>query len=202
MAFDQTRLRSWIRQVPHPVKLRLRTVDDDEKTVVISDNPRTRWRMAEQAVKSSQAKNVECLDKNGDVLRAISLTDDDSDGGGDYEDKRAKNRSAEIREIAAIIDRAGARQNEAFDRGAAAASAAQENLISIVETLTINLTAAITNLHNVSVNFANMLAGSDNAEPLDKNTQLVGGILGQLLQRNMAASAAAASDPPNGGKRK
>lgn len=155
-------LRAWLRRNPQPARLRVRTDDDDERFIQLTDDVRNRWKAAEEAVHAARAVVVECLDKDGNILRAQELEragaggDDDEDAESDKRVSKAVSR--ERRELGDVIRSYGEQLNEAFDRGAAAANTGQENLVALVEVLTQHLSYAITNLHNVSVNLANIVA--------------------------------------------
>ena len=190
-------LRSWLRQQPQPHKIRIRTGDDEDVDIELSPNARNRWKQAEESVIAAEAKTVHCLDKSGAILRSQQLAVD-SEGASEPEDPTTKMVRSERRELAAVLDRYGDRMNQAFDRGAAAASAAQENMIALVETLTAHLSLAITNLHNVSVNLANALSGEP-TEPQSKGELALAALAAKIL--SASGGGHAAEEKPNG-KRK
>ena len=156
MPFD---LRNFLRKVPKPRRIRVRTAEDEEKTIELAG--RRQWAMAEEAVRTAQAVSLELLDEKGNILRAPRLRDDEdidaeteADAKQRYEDKLL---TKDRRDQAAMLDRYGARLSEAFTAGAAAASSGQDKLVQLVEVLTENLTSAIVNVHNMSVNLATII---------------------------------------------
>ncbi len=161
MSFD---LRNFLRRAPKPVKLRIRTADDDERMIELSST-RRRWDQAEEAVRTAGAVSIECLSADGTILRSKRLSEEDGDAENDadaqakYEDKLL---TKDRRENAAMLDRYGARLSQAFDAGAKAASASQDKLVALVEILSENLSTAIINLHTISANSAAMM--QQNAE--------------------------------------
>lgn len=178
-------LRSWLRRSPQPARLRIR-VDDEDRYVELSADARNRWVSAEEACEAMRAQVVECLDANGAVLRARRLVEQDEtpdDSAGDYDRDRARDEkllSRERRDMAAIISMTATACNTAFDRGKEAASQSQEHLLALVVELTQHLSVAITNLHNVSISFAQQQQGArdddgGNAELLQKVLGLAAG---------------------------
>jgi len=103
------------------------------------------------------------------------------------------------REQALMLDRYGDRLNEAFDRGAAAASVSQENLVNMVESLMQHWTMAITNLHNVSINLANALQGQESPDAGSMTPQLLAQVIGMAAAKAMGP--ASPSSPPNGAEK-
>jgi hypothetical protein len=184
MQFD---LRSWLKRLPRPARVRIRTRDDEERMIELGDK-RTRWNSLEETVRVAGAVSIECLDAKGAVLRATRLSEDEIEAESD-EDARGKHEAKLLandrRDIAAIIDRYGHRMNESFQAGAAAASVSQDSLVSLVETLTGHLSLAITNLHTVSVNLANIVSEAGGGPSLhDQN----GALLTQVLAKAIGSS--------------
>jgi len=182
-------LRNWLKRQPEPDSLRIRTQDDEERPIKLEPG-RYRWRSAEEAILNARAVVVECLSSSGEVLRSRKL---EYEGDVEITDEQATEKAiakavhAKSAEMAHVLDRFGDRLNQAFDRGAAAANTGQENLVSLVEVLTSHLSLAITNLHNVSVNLANMVQQAAGGEEPDRN--------GQMLSQLMTAVAAKALAP-------
>lgn len=191
-------LRSWLRRAPKPSSLRIHTGDGEERIIDLGSK-RFRWNDCEQTVRASGATNIEALDKDGKILRAVKLTDEevgsdsDEEARGKYDDKLLT-RQAQAQ--AAMLDRYGARMSEAFLAGAKAASSSQEKLVELVEVLTAHLGVAITNLHNVSVNLANAMQANVEGQGGDANGAMLAGLLTKVLGGGVAVA------PPNGGKAK
>lgn len=197
-------LRAWLRRQPQPFSLRIRTEDGEERSIKLGDG-RDKWKVAEQASATSRAVSVEAVSADGTILRGEQLREETAAGadeGGDYDEKRA---ARTMMAQASMLDRYGDRLNQAFDRGAAAANTGQENLVGLVEVLTTHLTMAITNLHNVSVNLANIVArggGAEDPSQHDQNGAMLQGLLGQMAMRAMGQGTAT-EKPANGeGKKK
>jgi hypothetical protein len=181
-------LSYWLRKRPKPFRLRIR-VDGEERIIEISAG-KARWEAVEETIRTAGATAVECLDEKGNILRAMRLGEEEADAV-DSLDARTQAEDKVLqkdrRETASMLDAYGRRMNDAFLMGAKASSVSQDALISLVGTLTEHLAMAITNLHNVSVNLANLVQESASGEPSDKN--------GALLQSVMAM-ALARSNPP------
>ena len=185
-------LRSFLRRKPQPRMLRIETPDGTEKTIDLGEG-RTRWHQAEETVRAANAAKVECLDKDGKVLRAQRLSDDDVEAR-DSDD--AQERSADkllTRQhamMAAMFDSYGKRIADAYTAGAQAASQSQDQVLSLVETLSSNLSTAIVNLHNVAVTHAQSVqANAEQVAALMQamqggeggSTQALMGLMGKVL---------------------
>ena len=144
-------LRAWLRKNPQPFSLRIRTEDGEERTIKLGDG-RDKWKVAEQTLAASRAVSVEAVAADGTVIRGEQLREETAasggDGGADYDEKRA---ARTMLAQASMLDRYGDRLNQAFDKGASAANTGQENLVALVEVLTMHLNCAITSLHNVEI---------------------------------------------------
>jgi hypothetical protein len=196
-----SKLRIFLRQAPQPVRLRARK-GDEEQDIALADQVRHRWRIAEEALTSWGAESVECLDAKGAITRSYTLVDVDEGSRERERSSLAENRAGELKGMASMLDRYGDRMCEAFDRGAAAAGTSQENLVALVEVLTAHLSHAITNLHNVSVNLANVISGKDVDEGTVPQSQAaLQGLLMQVAGRMVAGAPPAQAAPPNGAKK-
>jgi hypothetical protein len=195
-----------MRQTPQPDRVRVRTEDDETKDVELSANARVRWRAAEETIRACRAVEVELLDKKGAVLRARKIDIEPLEGESTEDVDRRKEERAiakERRDLAAILDAAGRRHNEAFDRGSEASAKSHDALIALVQTLTENLSLAITNLHNMSANYAILAqqAGAPAAtgEDGNPNTAMLAGLLANVA-RQMGMGAMV--EQPNGKPKK
>jgi hypothetical protein len=171
-------LFQWLRKKPHPVRLRIRNVDDETNTIEINASSSQRWKLALEAIKASRAVTVEALDKEGNILRARELESDPEGASEEERDQRSRDRSMsnERKEVAAMLDRYGERLNQAFREGANAAAKSHEALVGLVETLTENLNLAIVNMHTLSVNYAKQIqesAGVEGDSQNDRNSVLL-----------------------------
>ena len=195
-----SKFRIFLRQVPQPVRVRARK-GDEEQDIALADQVRHRWRIAEEACTSWGAETVECLDAKGAITRSFTLIDSEDAGRDRERSAMADTRGAELKGMASMLDRYGDRMNEAFSRGAEAAGTSQENLVALVEVLTAHLSHAITNLHNVSVNLANVISGKDVDEgTMPQSQAALQGLLMNIAGR-MVAGSPPASAPPNGAKK-
>jgi len=157
--------------------LRVDKADGTSELIKIAGSEKTRWKdAAEAAAKVRGGVTVFCLDKQGNTLRQYSLVEEDEEGEGstsvETERKRGLAALAHDRvELAHVLAAFGAQLNEAFERGSASAGQSQDSLVSLVQMLTTHLTHAITNLHNVSVNLANVIQSTATGEELPQNGQ-------------------------------
>jgi hypothetical protein len=162
-------LRSWLRRNPQPHSLRVVLEDGEERNIRLSDDSRNRWKAAEEAVQVLAAVSVQCIAADGAVLRVQQLREDEDPEGTAEPEHKAVAKST--RELAGVLDRFGHQLNEAFERGANAANMGQENLVELIHLMTQQHAMAISNLHNVSVNLANMMIKFGGGEPpaVDEN---------------------------------
>jgi hypothetical protein len=196
-------LKTWMRRAPKPKRLRIKK-PDGEWTFVEITGGRFLWTEIERTIKSSEAVAVECLDASGNVLRAVKLSEEDTQDGEDFEADRgggAATVSKAMQAQATMLDAYGRRLNEAFQRGAAAASESQDKLVQLVENLTQHMTIALTNLHNISTNYANALAQQNDASD-NGNGELLKGVLGLALGGGPARHVSPPAAEPNGKKGK
>jgi hypothetical protein len=192
-------LRSWLRRNPKPRRLRLHVADGDERLVELGTKQQ-RWAEVEATVRSSGATAVECLGDQDAILRSVELSEDereavsDDDAKSKHEDKLL---NRDRREIAQILDAQGRRITEAYAAGADAAARSSDKLLELVETLTHHFALSITNIHNMSTNFVNLLqqvAKPDGGEGEDRNGPLLAKVLSMALDTKAPAPAPA----PNG----
>ena len=193
-----SRLRQFLRAAPQPAKVRARK-GDDEQDIALADQVRHRWRIAEEACLSWGADSVEALDAKGAILRTFTIHDEDDARAPDT--RQADSRASEMKGMAAMLDRYGDKMCEAFNQGAEAAGRSQDNLVGLVEVLTVHLSHAITNLHNVSVNLANVISGKDVDEGTVPQSQAaLQGLMMQVAARAFPQGGTPAAAPPNGKK--
>jgi hypothetical protein len=186
-----------MRRAPKPKRLRIKNPDGEWRVIELSGG-RYLWNEVEHTVKTSEAVAIECLDADGNVLRAHKLVDDDGETFEvDDKDSATKNLSKAMREQAAMLDAYGRRMNEAFARGAEAASESQDKLVSLVEVLTQHLTLAITNLHNISTNYAQVVAAAGTGDE-SSGAQALLGLVAAMTGKLPAHTPAA---PPTNGKK-
>lgn len=196
-----TALRTWLRRNPKPARIRVRMEDGEERYIELPAGQRHRWQTVETSVLTSGAEVVECLDAKGVIIRAQKIEDTEEVRGDHERDrlredltKETRSReevvARERRELGIVLDRYGDRLNEAFQRGAEAAGVSQENLVNLVEALTAHLSMAITNLHNVSVNLANIVQSqAGDGEGNATNNELLGKVLGLVAAKAMTTGS-------------
>jgi hypothetical protein len=175
-------LKSWLRRAPKPKRLKIKKPDGEWHFIEITGG-RFLWTEIERTIKSSEAVAVECLDASGNVLRAVKLSEEDTQDGDEFETPGVaadKTLSKALQAQATMLDAYGRRLNEAYVRGAEAASGSQDKLVQLVENLTQHMTIALTNLHNISTNYANAMA-QQNDSGSDTNGELLKGVLGLAL---------------------
>lgn len=66
-------IRAWLRRMPQPATIRV-----DGKTVAIPDSP-SKWASLEETILSLDATLLEAVGADGEILRAISLSEDAED---------------------------------------------------------------------------------------------------------------------------
>jgi hypothetical protein len=196
-------LRSWLRRAPKPKKLRIKTGDGEERVIELGRG-RYLWNEVEHTVRTAEAISVECLDAEGTILRATRLTEEDPEdfeaAGKESADGKAVTKAMAAQ--ATMLDAYGRRMNEAFARGAEAASTSQDKLVALVEVLTQHLTLAITNLHNISTNYAQVVAATGkDSEGLEPG-QLLQGLMAMIANKSLAPAPAPAPAPNGAAKKK
>lgn len=189
----------WLKRKPEPVKLRIKDADGEERIIEMQKH-RRRFAAAESDLKTAGAVSVQALSKEDTILRSFELdADDDTD---DEPDRTGKAISKERRELAGILDAQGRAIREAYREGAEAAGTSSDKLIAIVDTLTQHLTLAITNLHNVSANFANAIQAHARELPEGAsesgNGEKLMALLGPLVMGAMQGQQAPPAPRPNG----
>lgn len=192
-------LQRFLQNAPRPKRLRIKKGDEEWQFVEVTGGTNI-WKRLATTVTNSEASVVECLDGSGNLLRSHKLTEEEKDLEDDFDtpaNAADKTMSKALQAQAVMLDAYGRRLNEAFQRGAEAASTSQEKLVALVENLTGHLTVAITNLHNLSTNYANALASSTEGE--NPNAALLQGVLGLALGGGQARPV---SPPDPNGKKK
>jgi len=192
-------LRSWLRRAPKPKKLRIKTGDGEERVIELGKG-RYLWNEVENTVRTAEAVSVECLDEEGTILRATKLVDDDGLDVADKSSPDEKNLSKAMREQAMMLDRYGARLNEAYLAGAKAGSQTQDKLVELVEVLTGHLAVAITNVNNLSVNLSNAIQAASGGDE-NPNAQLLQGVLAMAMGGGGRLAAPPPAPDANGKKK-
>lgn len=153
-------LRRWLGQKPVPAKLRLHKENGETQVMPVGTSTRGKrhWQKLEETLEAIGPVKIEALTETDELLRAIDIEPDEDGDGGEakarYEDRLL---TKDRREQAAMLDAYGKRLADAFDAGSRAASVSQDHLVGLVETLTENLSVAIVNVHNLSVNVSNIM---------------------------------------------
>jgi hypothetical protein len=190
-------LRKWLRKLA-PAKVLMRK-DEEERTVAVNHKSATqKWANVEKAILSWGAEKVEALNGSGEILDVFNLGEDEEEKvdlgkGGDKS-------GHDYRGLASIIDRIAARQNEAYAAGADSNSKTVEQMVTIVDTLTSHLSMAITNVHNLSVNLASVIAGQEAPEQQNPNSPMLERVLGMAVA-HASGMPAPQQAPPNGAKK-
>ena len=175
---------AWLRTMdPTPKRLRLRTADDETKTLEVSSSKR-RWAMAEQAIRATRAVLVEALDEDDNIIDARTEGESAPAGAAtvDLEKLDMQRVSAERRELAQALDAMGERAIEAYNAGARAASEQQDKLVKVIDVMLGHLTTAITNINTIAVGIAEAREEAAQPEEPDKH-----GVNGQQLMGLLAA---------------
>ena len=189
----QKSLHAWL-STSKPKPARVRLYDDEGQESFIDITSQTKWKTVCETVVSSGMTRIQCLDGKNTVLRGELLSV--FGVGGDESVGEDRREAASFRGMANVVDAIARNHNEAFDRGAQAASAATDSLIEIVQTLTGNLNIAITNLHNMAANLANILQGKDPEDgQMNPNNDLLVRVLGAAAARALNAGAPPAGEP-------
>lgn len=191
----------WLCRTPQPVRLRCIREDAEPSVVEISGSGRKRWSEAEESVLAERAERVQALDKEDRILRTYSMPPEVADKNA--LDKAPSGSAADYKGQAAVVRAIAETHNEAFERGAQAASQSSDALIALVETLVVNLNAAIVNNHNMAVALGNVLTGKDVDEgATSQSSQAMERLIVALGARYLSGGAQAAQPPqPNGAKK-
>ena len=169
-------LSRWLKKAPQPTSVRYTTDDDEERVLEITGPSSRRWKETAEALESLKARRVECLDKDGKVLRVTSLGDPEM---GDSAERESKATAKENASLALVLDAQGRRISEAYMAGAEAASRGQDNLVQVVNILTTQWSATMQSLHNVSMNLAKLARQAGQADEGEEDT--VGPAIQQML---------------------
>jgi hypothetical protein len=203
-------LRSWLKQAPQPASLRIRDDQDDTRAIELHPNQRNRWRFAEDAILAARARVVEALNEKGAILRTYELEHEDGDDTSETKDTAAKLsskvRGETYREIAGVIDRYGERMVQSFREGAGSQRELVEQMLTLVETLSANLSAALVNFHNVTVALGEQIKENAQANGEEGsgggNRELLAKVLGSALANGMSGGGGGASPNGSNGKPK
>jgi hypothetical protein len=180
-------------------------VEDEERIVDLGPGQK-RWLEVEETVRSSGANAVECLDESEAILRSVEIPADERSTPTDNESKEKSEERLlykDRREIAGILDAQGKRLSEAYAAGADAAARSSDKLLELVETLTHHFALSITNIHNMSTNFVNLLqqvAKNEDSSDDNPNGPLLAKVLSMALDQSKPATPTV--QPNNGGKTK
>jgi hypothetical protein len=153
-------LKAWLRRDPQPHTIKVRLGNDEEKTIAIPSDARTRWKVVEASILAANGVSVELLDKEGTVIRGQQLEALDENGveidkdGGESADRAAQTR--DLKEYTTMLQAVMAEQNKSFEKGVSAASQSQSSLVELVESMAEHLSTSFVSLHNVVANMANM----------------------------------------------
>lgn len=196
----RSKLKSFLMQKEMPDSLVMLLEGGEKEPLPLRKKGRGGWDEAEATLLSSNAVAVQCLRKNGTVIRSEKLENltEDADSDADNREDRAIERhdrslSNERREMAMILREQGVAIKEAYREGAEAASSAQGQLTELVSMLTSHLALAITNLHNVSVNLGNLIAEASGGEgdQHSANGDMIKSLLGTVLARQLGGGGPA-----------
>lgn len=100
-------LKSWLRRVPQPQKLRC----DGKKTVLVGQG-KNKWRDALITIEGLQPSLLEALDGDDAVIRATQLQgDDDDEGGAKPVDAKDDDQLSRIARIVLEATDAGAKRH-------------------------------------------------------------------------------------------
>lgn len=189
MIVKGTRLHTWLRRVPMPSHVRC-----DGKRLIQVGLGKARWRDLIISIDAMGPNMIECLDSEGNVLRATTLeaADDDDDDKPPAEASASKGEPGEHRDVAIArlvleaTDRGSQRNAEAYKLGF-------DKLASLVEML-LARTTALEGIWQRTL--------ENRAADLEKQGDDGGGLEGMLaavlpgLMKSEAAKAVAT--PPNG----
>jgi hypothetical protein len=191
-------LRSWLRRLPKPHALRIRTRDDEERIIPVNVETKTKWQDVEGTIRAAGAMSLEALDKAGHIIRAMKLSEQEAEAGSDDEARGRydeKLLSRDRREVAQILDAQGRRIEAAYLAGAEAASKSADKLLELVETLMVNVTSSITNMQTLATNYANVVSAVASATEPSEGGDTNNGLL-QLLAGMLQARANLPPGPP------
>lgn len=154
-------LKKWLFRRPQPTQIRA-VVDDTEKTIEVNASKRGGWAELEQTIVALGASSAEALDRDGNVLRAITFSHEAAEADSDSADEGKFVRG----DLAQILHHFGQQISLAYQAGAAAASENSQQQMRVVSTLVDHLTVSIQNLHKMSVQLSlvQAQAGQDGAD--------------------------------------
>jgi len=189
-------LSRWLKKAPQPTSIRYTTDEDEERVLAVTGTANNRWRAAADDLESLKARRVECLDKEGSVLRVTLLGTDPE--MGDAAERQSKAAAKENASLSLVLDAQGRRISEAYMAGAEAASRGQDNLVQVVNILTTQWSATMQSLHNVSMNLAKLARQAGQDEGQDEDTmgpaiQQMLGIAAMKMMGNMGGGGEAAA---------
>jgi hypothetical protein len=200
-------LRSWLRRPPQPSSIRYRTEDGEERMLKLSAELKNRWRNAEEALLTAKATSVEALDDKGDVIRGTALELGENGEPLDPEEADAKREdralSKSLRDQGILLDRYGARLNEAFREGAKAANLSHDKLVELVDILTSKLGEMINTTAGLSKDLGKLLrakeeGGDPDEDVQKKNDEMVANLIQLGIAKFMQQGGGMGGAKPNG----
>ena len=166
-------LLHWLKKTPQPV-----TVVADDKTIPVPRNARA-YRDLLATIKSLAPSKLTCLDKDGQVIRSITLEDDSAE-----DDRAASPEMSDLQVFARLLA-------EGYDRGARTNQPLVDRAMEFVERQSQRLAKAEAEidrlraqLHKVSVQYAELsqrpMVGD--SEQGDGGDSLMGAVVAGVLQ--------------------
>lgn len=106
-------VKSWLRRLPHPVRVRL----DRKKELRVAEQGKNKWRDLVDAITLEQPSVIEALDADGVVIRMTELADADAKGEDDAKPEKSPDWN-QLMVPAGLVQHFAELYAQAYTRGA------------------------------------------------------------------------------------
>lgn len=178
-------LKSWLRRVPQPVKIRA------GKAILVVGEGKNKWRDCIEQIEHMQPSRLEALDADGNIIRGVDLESEGEGEPGSRARGKDENTDSELVRLARII-------SEAHDQGAQRMATAFGNAFqeygALIGTLSQRLTAVEGSWQALLAQRAQDVEnGASGTDPLQ-------GMMAQMIAGKMMSVGTEAPKPNGKGK--
>jgi len=175
----------WLRKTPRP-----HTVLADERRIEVGNTP-GKWLNLVRTIDSLAATKITCLDAAGNVIRAITLDDDDAE-------QSAKTEESELQTFARLVA-------DAYEKGSKSYAPLLDNAMQFIERQGQRLAAMEREIERLRMHAAKLqaeLLAATAPDPSGNDDDLTGALIAGIVQgRHDNANAGANLAKQQGAKK-